>query len=438
MLSPERKQELRSLINSAMHSASATLSSPSPSTPLSRIEQYWRSKTVPHKRKTNSGRKKRPHTAASSRSRTKAKGRPAPPSRSRMVDDALLDSDVAWSRTLDRSIGFEQDIQRSHVSESQRRALRHQRQTDDLHNSMRNEKMSLKRAKKAARLKRLKRAQSDNMATLLPDDRTTGGLEGRELKSWKIIMKRHAEVVSTANVRVSSKLERHVEHRRQHLKQQSQERFQNATANDGGMSGNQLKWWKRQRELHDRVVNGAQVKIDTVHEKHVLDEWKRKKEQRVEEEKTFDVNDGGLHGPEKMHWRIMRDRHDELIADATKTIDTTLSKHVLEYREALEKKKKGPDGVVECGLSGRELKNWKLFQKVHDNIIKTATNREDTKLAPHAARYREERMEKSKKRFENYDVSSGGLEGNNIMWGGWVVVFVLLVCIVGRKLLRLY
>ena len=99
--------------------------------------------------------------------------------------------------------------------------------------------------------------------------------------------------------------------------------------------------------------------------------------------------------------------------------------------EALEKKKKGPDGVVECGLSGRELKNWKLFQKVHDNIIKTATNREDTKLAPHAARYREERMEKSKKRFENYDVSSGGLEGNNIMWGGWVVVFVLLVCIVG-------
>ena len=39
----------------------------------------------------------------------------------------------------------------------------------------------------------------------------------------------------------------------QHLRKQSKARFENATAEDGGMSGNQLEWWKKQRELHDRV-----------------------------------------------------------------------------------------------------------------------------------------------------------------------------------------
>lgn len=46
-------------------------------------------------------------------------------------------------------------------------------------------------------------------ATLLPDGTTNGGLEGRELKSWHLIMKRHAEVIATANIRVTSKLDKH-------------------------------------------------------------------------------------------------------------------------------------------------------------------------------------------------------------------------------------
>ena len=368
---------------------------------------------------------KRPHSASSTARRRRPQPSPVKLQRSRMygsmstktINTSKLDSDVAWRRTLDASLGFEKDIQQANVSESQRRAARHHRQTEDLHNSMRNEKQSLRRARKAKRLLRRQRNQADNLATLLPDDQTNGGLEGRELKSWKILMQQHARVVSTANVRITSKLEKHVEHRRQHLRKQSKARFENATAEDGGMSGNQLEWWKKQRELHDRVVNGAQVRIDTVHEKHVLKEWKRKQDQRLEKDLTFDVNDGGLQGPEKKHWRIMRNRHDELIHDATKTIDTTLGKHVLEYRASLERKKQGPDGVTEAGLSGRELKSWKMFQKIHDTIIETAEKREDTQLAPHAARYRFERQEKSRKRFENYDISSGGLEGPELkLW----------------------
>jgi hypothetical protein len=328
-----------------------------------------------------------------------------------------MESDVAWSKVLDRSVGFEKDLLLCSYSEGKARALRHQQQTNDLHDSIRNERMSMKRAKKAARLRRLARGQSDVSATLLPDDATNGGLEGRELKSWKILMKRHAQVVSTANVRVSSKLEKHVEHRRKDLRKKSRARFENATAEDGGMIGNQLEWWKRQRELHERVVKGASVRIETEHEKHVLVEWQRKKDQRAVENANFDPADGGLEGPERKHWRIMRDRHDQMIDDATKTIDTELGKHVLEYREALEKKKAGPDGEVEAGLDGRELKNWRLFQKVHDNIIANAKSREDTHLDVHALRYRKERKARSTKRFEHYDISSGGLEGPELkLW----------------------
>jgi hypothetical protein len=419
MLSPKRKDELRTLIDSAMHSASATLlTSPPPST---RIEQYWRSKTVPATKNTSFNKKKEGlggnHVQNSRKKKERPQSaRPAKHVRSRMVDDQSLDSDVAWSRTLDRSIGYERDIQQSNVSEFRRRAIRHHRQTEDLKNSMRNEKLSLKRSRKAAKMRRLKRSQSDNMCTLLPDDKTNGGLEGRELKSWKILMKQHAKVVSTANVRISSKLEKHVEHRRKYLKKQSKDRFDSATANDGGMSGSQLEWWKRQRHLHDTVVKSAEARIDTVHEKHVLDEWDRLTKRREQESLDFDVNDGGLKGPEKKHWRIMTQRHDDMIKNASNTVNTRLDKHVLEYRESLERKK-SKDGQVECGLSGRELKNWKLYQKVHDKIIQTATSKEETKLEPHAVRYRNERIQKSKDRFTNYDISSGGLEGPELkLW----------------------
>ena len=338
--------------------------------------------------------------------------------RSRVVDDAKLTSDVSWSKALDRSVGYKEDIQRCRYSESQARARRHERQTDHLNDTMRNEKVSSRRAKTAARKRRLQRDQSDMTATLLPDGTTNGGLEGRELKSWHLIMKRHAEVIATAKVRVTSKLDKHVEHRRKDLRKKSRVRFENATANDGGMSGNQLEWWRRQRELHDRVIDGASVRVEVEHEKHVTDEWERKRKKRKEkDEEGVDLNDGCLEGPERKHWRIMRSRHDELIDNATNTIETRLGKHVLEYRASLERKKKGPDGVQEAGLSGRELKNWKLFQAVHDKIISTAEKREESKLEPHARRYRAERRAKSHARFKNYDISSGGLEGPELkLW----------------------
>ena len=377
---PSQQQRLNNVVSTALHSASAFLSTTPPSTPLSKIEQYWRSKTVPAKTRPNTSHnssrrtkqskksfnksnktKKRPRTAAPRQSPIKSKSIQV---RSRVVNDALLESDVAWTRVLDRSVGFKSDILHAYISESTQRARRHSRQTEDLNNSMRNEKNSRKRQRKAMKLKRLASKQTDMSQTLLPDDSTNGGLEGRELKSWKILMKRHAEVVSTANVRIHSKLEKHVEHRRKQLKKQSKVRFDNATAEDGGMTGNQLQWWKLQRELHDKVVNTASVRIDTVHEKHVTEEWERKKQKRIIKDKLFDPADGGLEGPEKKHWKIMSHLHDEMIEDAVATIDTKLDKHVLEYREALEKKKNGPDGEREAGLDGRELKSWKMFQKV--------------------------------------------------------------------------
>lgn len=71
-----------------------------------------------------------------------------------------------------------------------------------------------------------------------------------------------------------------MEHCRKDLQKKSRVQFENATANDGGMSGNQLEWWRRQHELHDRVIDGASVRVEVEHEKHVTDEWERKRKKR--------------------------------------------------------------------------------------------------------------------------------------------------------------
>ena len=63
------------------------------------------------------------------------------------------------------------------------------------------------------------------------------------------------------------------------------------------------------------------------------------------------AEDGGLEGPEKKHWRIMT-KQRQAHRNARPSISTKLDKHVLNYHEALERKKK-KDGAVEAGLSGR-------------------------------------------------------------------------------------
>jgi hypothetical protein len=370
------------------------------------------------KKKKKDGGKRRPASAgpAAAAKRRKARRSATPPrvarlARSRVADSHRGEGDVAWARTLDAADGWEDGLPTAtDCSEGHARAERHARQTARLNATMRRERVALRESKRAARMRRRAKAEAHDMETLLPEENTRGGLDGRELKSWKILMQRHARVVSTAGVRVTSKLEKHVERRRKELRKKSRARFEFATANDGGMTGNQLEWWVRQRELHDRVVSGAGVRVDTQHEKHVEEERARKQKMRAHKDAAWSAEDGGLEGPEKKHWRIMTELHDKLIEDARPSISTRLDHHVLNYREALERKKK-KDGAVEAGLSGRELKNWKLFQKIHDKIVDGATACEDSHLADHVLRYRTARQKKSKDRFKNFDASSGGLQG---------------------------
>ncbi len=419
--------------------ASSSSASSSSVKPLTPIEQYWRERTISGQaasalaaaaailgpdavvlppppatpistaaRRRAAKQKRRPKSAG-----VPARRNPASMARSKVADARRLESDVAWRRALDASAGWSEEAAAAaaHHSEGRARARRHHAQSARHAEAMRAEAQAQRRAGRRTRRKR-RAADTDALVRkLMPEEHITGGLEGRERKSWKILMKRHAQVVSTPTLRVHSRLDKHVEKRRRALRAKSKARFGNATANDGGMHGARLQWWRQQRALHDKVVSTASVRIDTRHEPHVEEERERLRAQREARHAQFDPADGGLQGPEKAHWRIMTERHDQMIEAAEATVSTRLDEHVLRYRETLERKKQGPTGAREAGLSGRELTNWRLFREVHNKIIDGAEARETTRLAPHAARYRRERRAKSAARFRDYDVSSGGLQG---------------------------
>lgn len=279
----------------------------------SKVRRKFQSKQRPasaRRAKTPSTTPKRARSAARRR-----KGRTPPPrvaklARSKIADLNRGESDIAWSRMLNSAEGWENSLTTPNERiESMARANYHEQQTQKLNASIKNERESLRESRRAARMRKRAKRQAHTMETLLPEENARGGLEGRELKSWKILMERHARVVSSAGVRVESKLDKHVEKRRKELAKKSRQRFEFATASDGGMTGNQLVWWTRQRELHDRVVKSASVRIDTKHEKHVKEERKRKQKMRKEKEANWSAEDGGLQGPEKKHWRIMTERY---------------------------------------------------------------------------------------------------------------------------------
>ena len=71
-------------------------------------------------------------------------------------------------------------------------------------------------------------------------------------------------------------------------------------------TGPELKLWHHMRATHDQVVKNARLRVDVQLPKHVQHEWDRKKIKRKEKWSNYDPDvNGGKHGVELEHWKIM-------------------------------------------------------------------------------------------------------------------------------------
>eukprot|EP00949_MAST-11_sp_MAST-11-sp1_P003011 g3011.t1 len=320
----------------------------------------------------------------------------------------------AWDMALFNVDEMEEELRsiRAKTSEARMRAARHERQHAAEVRRQRKERKDILEMKRARAARKAAKPKPGLVKALKPGNDDTGGLEGKEMKNWKMRMDVHTKVVSTARSRTSSSLEGHVKRQRKEKLAKQRKRWVNATPEDAGLTGKPLHHWKMQRDLHDRVVQSAKSRLDTKHLPHIKKERKRLRAKVEAKHRNFSLEDGGLEGPQKEHWHHMRALHDEIVGTAKVAVDTKLDKHVLSFRREINRKKKLEP--VRDGVRGRELRHWMKILERHNEVIDQASPKIVNSLDKHQLEKREARMEKSRKRFENYDVESGGLEGREL------------------------
>ena len=240
-----------------------------------------------------------------------------------------------------------------------------------------------------------------------------------------LLLQVHDKIIGNAKAREDTHLGKHEKRYRQERQARSHKRFLNYDISSGGLQGPELKLAQHLRKTHDRVVNGANVRIDVTHDKHVLEEWKNLKIKSQIKWDSYDPDiNGGKHGVELEHWKIMHALHDELIATAKPTISTRLDKHVKEYRNHVKKKLvakwKEKDNA---GLSGRELKWWReqleMYHRLINNSKSTmlAKNKHevgDMELPHHVENYRSYLQKERKKKLKTRSINDGMLSGPNL------------------------
>jgi hypothetical protein len=190
-------------------------------------------------------------------------------------------------------------------------------------------------------------------------------------------------------------------------------------------TGPELKLWHHMRATHDQVVKNARLRVDVQLPKHVQHEWDRKKIKRKEKWSNYDPDvNGGKHGVELEHWKIMHALHDKLIATAKPTTKTTLDKHVKEYQEHLHKKHIEKWSEKDnAGLSGRELKWWReqleMYNELKNNAVSTmigkGTHGEgDMELPKHVQDYRIYLQKQRKTKEKDRTINDGMLGGPDL------------------------
>lgn len=251
----------------------------------------------------------------------------------------------------------------------------------------------------------------------MSDGMVEAGLSGRELKNWKLFQKVHNKIIDDAKPREESHLAGHVLRYRRARQKKSKVRFEKYDTSSGGLQGPALKSWQSVKKTHDHVIETAKVRVDLKLPRHVEEERARLRMRGYEKWKSFDPDvNGGLHGVELEHWKIMHKLHDKLVATAKPTMKISLDPHVEKYRNYLKKKHElrwsEPDNA---GLEGRELKWWREQKEIYENLKASATStlkrEKEMELPKHVSDYREylnkQRADRDKTRGPNDGMLSG-------------------------------
>ena len=250
-------------------------------------------------------------------------------------------------------------------------------------------------------------------------DPNDGGLTGKERMHWKLLKKQQYKLVANVSPKIENRLPKHVVKRGKELQRKLKAKWSNTTLDDGGLHGKEKAHWHVMRSLHDRVVGSAVASVSIKHEKHV--EAYRDHMKKKSREKWKHVDNAGLSGKELKHWKIMLESHNKVVEGAKVLVEAKLDPHLRRMRNLaktkLNKKIKGRQ-PNDGGLEGKKLEHWKIMRGLHDEIVGTAKSAVQTQHEPHVLRYSEHVQGKSKQKYDKMTDDDGLLTGPELDW--WV------------------
>ena len=245
--------------------------------------------------------------------------------------------------------------------------------------------------------------------------KTQQGARNNETLHGKIMREMHEKVIAGAKNIVHSKLPKHVENLRDIKRKKHNDKFKNFNPNDGGLEGKARLHWRIMKKQQKELLDHVSPKIHQELPKHVRERGKELERRRKMKYENWRLEDGGLEGTAKLHWRIMRQLHDEIVGTASKSVSMKLDKHVEHYRDYLKKRSKekfnNPDNA---GLTGKELKHWQILLETHNKVVAGAEVQTETTLPQHVKRLRKLKHTKLKRKIENRTPEDGGLEGKEL------------------------
>jgi hypothetical protein len=241
------------------------------------------------------------------------------------------------------------------------------------------------------------------------------GARNNEALHAKIMREMHENIIASASNIVHTELPKHVKHLRDIKRKKLHDKYKNFDPNDGGLEGKARLHWRIMKKQQQDLLNNVSPKIHHELPKHVKERKIELERRRKMKYANWKLEDGGLEGTAKLHWRIMRDLHDNIVGSANPSVNMKLDKHVEEYRHYLKKKSKEKfDNPDNAGLTGKELKHWQILLETHNTVVGSAKVQTKTTLPKHVIRLRNLKKAKLKKKIENRTPDDGGLEGKEL------------------------
>jgi len=382
------------------------------------------------------------------------------------LPQGATNSDLVW-RGVEQSVAkADRSIRkaRATTAEGRQRAVHHRRKEIQTMNRIGVERKRIVSKNRAVRKQMQQAAQAAlfELGATRPHPFESGGLYGKERANWHMYMNVHCQIVKTATPAVDTKLSKHVKRQRREMKEKKAKAREGQRLDDAGLTGKERIWWRKQRALHDRVVQSATSKTSQELPKHVKEEILMKRKKLEQKYARWNIADGGLEGSAKAHAAHMRALHERVVSSAKASVDVKLPKHVVSYRSYLAEQRRRPKtenlhekalrvmhekvvanakGMVQSrlgkhtehlrehyrrnhrekfarfdpndgGLRGKERKHWRIMRAQHDGMIISASPKIENKLPKHVLKRTKELKKKTKKKYENWSLEDGGLFGN--------------------------